>query len=57
MDAIQINQEDLDRKLEMMGPYARKISEVMLALGQAVELVLNARDRLVLDEMELVVVR
>jgi hypothetical protein len=46
-----MNVNDLEMKLKMTGPYAARISVAMVGLGQAVELALNMKDRVVLREM------
>jgi hypothetical protein len=43
---------ELQKKLQAMGPYARRISETMTALGEAVSFALTMRDTPVLNEMK-----
>ena len=52
MDNGKMSEERLNQKLDSIPPYARQVSEAMVALGQAVELALNMKDRAVIKEME-----
>ena len=50
----QINEQRLNQKLNSIPPYARQVSEAVLGLAAAVEMILNKRDVLVLNEVETV---
>ena len=55
MDELMDNiPEDLQNKLNLMGPYSVRICGALVGVGQAVEVALNMRDRAVIDEMKVV---